>query len=162
MKELKLSQNKITLVDDEEYDVLIKFNWFATLNGNKWYAVVRRFYKPLYLHRYLMSPDRNLYVDHINGDSLDNQKINLRIVQPGVNTQNRSKLKTNTSGYKGVYKKNLHRWAAKIDYNKVQYHLGTFDTKEEAAMAYNKAALQYYGPLANLNVIGVSNANLSI
>jgi HNH endonuclease len=164
MREINLSKNKVTIVDDEDYERLIKLNWYVTLNCNNWYAVIRRFNKPLYLHRYLLSPGKNLVVDHINMNTLDNQKCNLRIVTQGYNIQNKPKLKTNTSGYKGVQIRNdrpSSKYRAKIDFNGKQIYIGSYPTLIEAAKAYDIEALKLYGANANLNFKKEDYENLS-
>lgn len=165
MRELKLSQNKVTLVDDSDYDHLLQFMWYAAFKGGSWYAMVMRNKKPMYLHRYLMCPSKNLVVDHINRNSLDNQRRNLRIVSQGFNIQNRLKLRSNTSGYKGVSRHSnqlTYPWRAKIDFNHKQIYLGVFKDIKDAAKAYDTAALKYYGTNAVLNFPENSSEDSSI
>jgi hypothetical protein len=99
-------------------------------------------------------PSREL--DHHNGNKSDNRIINLRISTQAQNTKNRSKGKNNTSGYKGVYYNKINRkWIAQITINYKVKYLGSFDTAEQAAQAYNKAALEYHGEFAKLNEIPI-------
>ncbi len=105
------------------------------------------------LHRYLMGvKNKTTYVDHINGNPLDNRKCNLRLCDNSQNLGNRAINKKNTSGYKGVsktYGKTPKKWRARIQ-NK---HIGRFYTAEEAAIAYNKMAKKVYGEFAKLNEV---------
>jgi hypothetical protein len=101
------------------------------------------------LHRLLMNCPRNLVVDHINGDSLDNRRENLRICTSKENSQNRKMdSKRNKSGYKGVsFNKQQSIWRAFVA-NKL---IGCFETAEQAAMAYDIAAIKKFGQFAKTN-----------
>ena len=93
-------------------------------------------------------------VDHINGNSLDNRKANLRICTQSQNMINRIKQKNNKSGYIGVclYKGNsINKWRASIMQNKKQISIGYFDNKIDAAKARDTKALELYGEYATLN-----------
>lgn len=115
--------------------------------------------KSFYLHRLIAEriAERPLTskdtVDHINGDTLDNRRENLRLVTPSQNTMNRGKPNTNTSGYKGVSKSAPNTWRAYISFDKKRIHLGSFKTKEDAARAYNQAVPKYHGEFGRLNEI---------
>lgn len=159
-----------TLVDNELYDDLIKYNWIISSNG---YAQ-RRIIKPdgkestISMHRQIMELtfDYSIYVDHKNGNRLDNRKSNLRICSRTENNHNMRISKRNKSGAKGVFhlyieyetKKGISRkdyWRASIMVNKKNIYLGCFpDTKEgfkQAKKAYNDAAKKYHGEFAYLN-----------
>jgi len=91
-------------------------------------------------------------IDHKDRNPLNNRKINLRICTHSQNQMNKNKGKNNTSGYKGVYwHKRNKKWAAHIRFNNKKYHIGYFNKKTEAAMAYNKAAVKHHGEYACLN-----------
>ena len=89
-------------------------------------------------------------VDHINGDVTDNRRSNLREATPSQNGANRRIGADNTSGYKGV-SRDRSRWIAHIKENRVTHTLGSFDTPEDAARAYDDAAVRYFGEYAALN-----------
>lgn len=119
------------------------------------YGFAREDYK---LHRLLLGIVKGFEVDHINRDKLDNRRCNLRLCTRGENNQNKAKAKNQTSKYRGVFwrgnkvnKKNP--WGAYITKMKKWNHLGYFKTEEEAAQAYNKAALEKYGQHAYQNEI---------
>lgn len=105
------------------------------------------------LHRYLM-PDAKV-VDHRNGNRLDNRRGNLRQCAQAENSRNTRLGSNNTSGAKGVTPVPGGRWRARIWVDRKEIHVGTFDTREEAAHAYDKAALELHGEFASLN--GVQN-----
>jgi hypothetical protein len=105
------------------------------------------------LHHFLFGkPPEGMEYDHKNRNPLDNRRENLRLCSLTQNQYNRDIRKTNTSGYKGVCDKNAKRFRARIWHNSRQVHLGYFDTKEEAALAYDVAALKIQGEFACLNL----------
>jgi len=112
----------------------------------------------LRMHQLLMASPRGTHVDHINHDGLDNRKANLRHCTASQNSQNKRIRSDSRSGYKGVTPVG-RKWMAYIGdpqtpaTRKRQIRLGTFATKEEAALAYNKAARELYGVYAQLNDI---------
>lgn len=91
-----------------------------------------------------------LQVDHINRDPSDNRISNLRLATNLQNCANKRIYRNNTSGAKGVSQRSSGRWQAYIKVNYRRIHLGTFDTKEEARAAYQKAAHSAFGEFANL------------
>ena len=92
--------------------------------------------------------------DHINGMRADNRRINLRLTTRTQNLQNLKKKSGTSSQYKGVmWDKERERWMAYITVNRHRIYLGRYATEEEAARAYNKAALEYFGEYARLNAI---------
>lgn len=132
---------------DKEFAHLDKYKWSLSIRG---YVTKDR---GDYLHHMIIGkPQKGKAVDHINRDRLDNRKENLRIVDYFQNAQNISIQKNNTSGYRGVWKKG-NRWQADIKVNYKKLSLGSYATKEEAALAYNKAATEHFGEYAVLNII---------
>ena len=99
-----------------------------------------------------MRAKKGQVVDHINLNTLDNSRNNLRLCDYSSNTTNRKKHKNNTSGYKGVSKAGK-KWKVNISKNGKRYYLGLFSCKKEAALEYNKAALKLHGKFARLNPI---------
>jgi hypothetical protein len=148
MQTIWLTQGYFTLVDDDDYTFLSQFNWH-TLQGKhgKKYAGKGRGGNCLKMHRVIMNTPDDMQVDHKDGDTLNNQKYNLRNCTNAQNTQNSIKHKV---GYKGVrYLGYKGGYMARIK----QIYLGCFETPEEAAIAYNNAAIKYFGEFANLNKI---------
>lgn len=105
-----------------------------------------------FLHRYLMPTAA--YVDHINGNSCDNRRSNLRECTLTQNQGNRKNQINNTSGYKGVsFSKQAKGWKARVNYAKKEYYCGVWSTKELAAEAYNRKASELFGEFAKLNEV---------
>ena len=142
-------------VDDDDLEKLSKFKWVYEAQSG---AVSRCKKKVTYMHRLIMDCPDGMVVDHIDRSRLNNSKSNLRVCTQSQNSKNQSMPKNNTSGYKGVVydgrPENLKkRWQAQIKSNRKNIKLGRFLTKEEAAMAYNEAAILHFGEFAALNVI---------
>lgn len=106
--------------------------------------------KPHRLSRLIAQPERHLVVDHINGDPLDNRRGNLRICTVQQNNWNRKRRPNGSSSFKGVSAVG-GRFTAHIAPNGKMIYLGSFETEEEAARAYDKAAREHYGEFACLN-----------
>jgi hypothetical protein len=103
------------------------------------------------MHRFLIG-EAGLYVDHRNGDGLDNRRANLRSATNSQNQANRGKSKRNKSGFKGVYfHKPAQKFLASIQFEGKLRHLGLFADPIEAAKAYDAAALEYFGQFAKTN-----------
>ena len=148
MRTIKLTQGKEALVDDEDYEFLNQWNWTVSTWG---YSISQKHGEPTkWMHKLLC---KGKFVDHIDGNKLNNQKSNLRSCTKSQNNYNRGPTKANTSGYKGVFSKD-GRWQAKIRAEGKQYVLGTFRTREEAAAAYDQAARELHGEFAYQNLEG--------
>jgi len=103
------------------------------------------------LHRIIMNPPGNLQVDHRNKNPLDNRRTNLRICSNSENQWNRGKTRSNTSGFKGVFRDKRQQkksYRARITANKEIFNLGSFEKPEQAGAAYKRAAKQHHGKFA--------------
>ena len=155
MKEIQLTQGKVALVDDEDFEYLNQWKWCAhKLSKNVFqamhYAGKSNRFRIISMHRVIMNPPSNLIVDHKDHNMLNNQKANLRICTRAQNMYNKLPL----GKYKGAYYKKVGKntyIVARIMYNYKTYHLGYFKTLEEAAHAYDKKAKELFGEFACLN-----------
>lgn len=111
--------------------------------------------KRYYLHRVVSNAKKGQIIDHINHNGLDCTNTNLRFVTTSENAINRKTIQpNNTSGYTGVgFHKSRNKWRAYIQYHNRFIHIGYFDTKEEAALAYNSKALELFGEIAITNIL---------
>jgi len=132
-------------------------SWHINGTGTAWeYATcshqANNVKRSISLHRLITGATRGQTVDHINGDSLDNRRSNLRI---GTNAENIRNMRARggTSKYKGVYLRPDKRWRAHITFNYKKMNLGNHITEESAAIAYNAKATELFGEYARLNVI---------
>jgi len=152
MVEIPLTRGKVAIIDDEDYELVSQYKWYAMKMGNgKLYAASKFNRRVVYMHRLLMLHSI-VEVDHINGLTLDNRRLNLRVVTRSQNSMNKQKQLNSTSKYKGVcWHSRDRRWQARITLDNKTRSLGYFSTEEEAAQAYNLAASNLFGEYAKLN-----------
>ena len=157
MKTIPLTRGFFATVDDKDYWGLAIHRWQSTI-GNRGKVLPTRTTNvdskrtTVYMSREIMGADVGKYVDHINGDTLDNRRINLRLCTNAENLSNRGKPRNNTSGYKGVvYDKRRNKWYAYIGCESKGFRSKDFDSRKDAAQAYDKLALEKHGDFAKLN-----------
>lgn len=146
---LNISKNMKTLIDAEDYERLKKENvlkWNAQIVGKKIYCSRNWNNKKVYLHRYIMNCPDGFCIDHINGDPLDNRKINLRICSFRENARNVIK-----DGFKGVTRTSNGKYQAQIQHKDAHITLGVFHKASEAARMYDLAAALIFKDFAALN-----------
>lgn len=152
MKEIPLTQGKVALVDDEDYEWLIKFKWHYGAKYARISSQDVEMKSMSYMHRIIMKAPAGMLVDHANGDRLDNRKHNLRVCTKSQNEMNSIFQSNNKTGYKGVFwDQNRAKYRSEIGIDGKRVFLGRFDCKHEAARAYNTAAMKYHGEFARLN-----------
>lgn len=144
------SKGRVVLISIEDESIILGHAW--RIKPNKHTSYVRRYEKSkdVLLHRVLMSPPPSLFVDHKNGNGLDNRRENLRLATREQNGMNRLRGKRGKSGFIGVYP-NCGRWRAMVATETKRINIGQFDTPEEAARARDALAVSVYGEFATLN-----------
>lgn len=155
MKEiLIINSNKIALIDDEDYELVARHNWYEFNYNTVTYVKALIDGEFIGMHSIVMPPTLNTTVDHKDHNGLNNQKNNLRLATKSQQNSYRQKFSNNTSGYKGVvYEKSRNAWKATITKDQKTKFLGRFKTVTGAAKAYNIAALEFFGEFAVLNTI---------
>lgn len=158
-KMIPLTQGKHAQVDDQDFERLSRWAWYAVKNKRHrtWYAVRSGLNgSQIRMHREILgvtSPE--IEVDHRDGDGLNNQRFNLRECTQHQNKFNRGLFRSNTTGYKGVvfvkYNNRSYKYRAQLRLNKKLLYFGFYDTPEEAARAYDAAAKECFGEFARLN-----------
>jgi hypothetical protein len=156
--ELVLCTGESLLIDDEDYELISQYTWNAFPCKRTTYARTNSSRKlgkrhTVLLHRLIMNAPEGYEVDHINGNGLDNRKENLRVCTKSGNMRNKqANISHKSSKYKGV---SLHRqankWRVRLSCNGTYIHVGLFSNEEEAAKAYDKVALEYFGEFAKTN-----------
>lgn len=157
MKRIPLTRGLEAIVDDDVYEWASKLKWHAHIGrGGLGSPYAKRKAhgggNSRLLHREIVSADSGQVVDHINGDTLDNRRDNLRICTDSQNKQNVPKRSTSSSKFKGVsWQARDKRWVASIRKERKTRHLGVFRNEEDAARAYDAAARIHFGSFARLN-----------
>jgi hypothetical protein len=148
MQEIQLTKGQVALVDDEDFEWLNRWKWAAGYfkSSNGYYAQRHETrLKVVRMHRIIMGvTDRKIQVDHINHNTLDNRRCNLRLSTVAQNHMNKRKLSNNKSGYIGV-RFHHKKWEAQIMANGMYFYLGCYDTAELASQAYQDASTQLFG-----------------
>lgn len=140
-KAIPLTRGQITIIDKDIYDIIKQYNWHAS--GAKKYYAKRQ--KTLLHHEVLriigIEIPKKHVVDHINGKTLDNRRINLRCVTQKQNSRNSKNIK-NDRGVSIIKNKGKTKWQASITIDNETIYLGIYRKKKKAALAWDKAALQ--------------------
>ena len=148
---VKLTQGQIAIIDAEDLERIGERRWYAAWNPSRQsYTATSTTCTPgksnttVYMHRIIMNAKEGEFVDHINGDSLLDKKSNLRICTPAENARNLPKSSRNTSGTKGLTKRN-GKWIASIRMDGKLKHIGSYDFYEDALTARKDYEQKCYG-----------------
>ena len=156
-----LTKGKYALIDEEDYPLVSPHTWRANTTAHTTYALTH-IRKPegghttLSMHRLIMQPEPDIFVDHIDHNGLNNTRANLRTCTKGQNGYNQRVNKLSSTGYKGVQRMSPSQrirptWHARIVVDGQRVRLGSFQSPEDAARAYDIAALRHFGEFAFLN-----------
>ena len=151
LRTIALTRGKHAIVDAEDYDRLMKHKWTACFNGDKWYAVRNDKGHCVLMHREIMHAPKGKVVDHIDGDSLNNPKFNLRLCSHGENSLNRRPT-GKMSRYKDVTRvKGTNLWRSRASYKGMSIQVGYYKDEIEAARASDLKNIELHGEFAYLN-----------
>jgi len=164
-RRIPLTQGQYAIVDPEDYERLVRLRWRATKSRNTYYAIRsitvsgKRSFEMI--HRVIMKAElkkipyhlrKEVLIDHINHNGLDNRKANLRLATRAQNSRNRRPVGRGSSKYKGVMcRKSDGLFIAEIRAGRQKIYLGCFRSEKEAAKAYDEAAKKYHGEFASVN-----------
>lgn len=158
MKYIKLTRGKYAIVNDEDFEHLNKYKWYAHKSRDTYYAYrgdsLNGKKIVVAMHRQILglSYQDGLETDHRNHNGLDNRRDNIRICTRHQNSLNQLANKNTTSKYKGVSRdKNYKKWHAHIKIHQKSYYIGKFDNEIDAAKAYDIKAKELFGEFAYLN-----------
>ncbi len=151
-----LTMGCIALIDAVDYRRVSAFAWHAKKRPDGRFAAAcnsttKRGQETILMHRFLLKLRTKgmPFVDHVNGDSLDNRRINIRIATPSQNCQNR--LPNRNKRFKGVRRTANGKWQARISNLGITHYLGVFDRQRDALSAYDERAKALYGAFARPN-----------
>lgn len=150
--------DKIVLIDAEDFEKISNFKWHVNYNKKNNYYIQANIYvngkrTTKSLHKIIMGDFKDKIIDHINGNTLDCRKENMRFVTNQENSFNQKVSKNKKSSkHKGIYhNKKLNNWKVLIKYNYKNIYIGVFDTEQKAVNAYNEKAKELFGEYARLN-----------
>ena len=151
MPSITLPTGETVQFDEEDRPLVEGHRWFLSGGYARATAYVEGRKRTVTMHRLILEAGTGQQVDHVNRDKLDNRRANLRLADPSQQKGNTAAYRTNRSGYKGV---SFHRptgtWQAQIQQGSKR-SLGRFRTPEEAARAYDRAAVELFGEFACTN-----------
>lgn len=157
--DIALGKGHVAVIDDEDANLVAGFKWYPMTVEGKVYAAGWKHMPPgrffVHLHRLIANAQPGELIDHVDRDSLNCRRSNLRRGTRQQNSQNRGPArKLCTSRYKGVFLcRQTGRYRARICHNMKQIYLGYFDREEDAARAYNAKAAELFGEFAYLNPV---------
>lgn len=159
-RQIELTQGQVALIDAEDYEKVSQYKWHAAWGERtrSYYAAHSEWVKgsgrprTIRMHRVILDAPDGLMVDHVNHNTLDNRKENLRLCDQAANSANARQRRDSTAPYKGIEQdRTTGRWYAHIKVHGKRIYLGVFDEPVEAARAYDQAARVHFGEYAYTN-----------
>lgn len=159
-REIPLTRGFVAVVDEDDYERFARYKWMALViprpdREDLVYAVreagPRTARTSILMHRSVLGAAADTVVDHVNGNGLDNRRVNLRLASKSLNAANANKprrRRASTSKFKGVYfDSSRRRWSVRVQ----RRFVGRYLSEEEAARAYDRVARDVFGDFARLN-----------
>lgn len=159
MKNIFLTNGLKVIVDDEDYEWLSKYNWYASKNK---YAITKLDGLTKSMHRLILGlTDSKILTDHINGNGLDNRRCNLRPCTPQENLRNMKKFR-GLSKYRGVsWCKQMKKWRVSLSIRGKSTYYGYYEDEEKAARLFDSIIKEKHGDFARLNFPDESNTQIA-
>lgn len=161
-KHIQLKHGTAT-VDEQDFDKIKDYKWSSIFCGKAKapYAVSSHFGKIVYMHRIVVDAKSDQFVDHIDGNGLNNSRDNLRFATTSQNNMNQSKRSDNTSGHKGIsWCPDREKYQVYINIDRKRKSLGRYKTLEEAIYVRDQAVKAHYGEYARDNSSLHQNAEI--
>lgn len=152
------------IVDEQDFDKIKDYKWSSIFCGKAKspYAVSSHFGKIVYMHRIVMGAKSDQFVDHIDGNGLNNSRENLRFATTSQNNMNQRKRSDNTSGHKGIsWCPDREKYQVYINIDRKRKSLGRYKTLEEAIYVRDQAVKAHYGEYSRENSSLPENAEIT-
>jgi hypothetical protein len=147
-----LTKGRMALIDYEDAALIFQRKWYVmTSYDTIFYAATCENGKHLFMHRFILKPPQSQIIDHINGDGLDNRRQNMRLASHSLNAMN-ADYPLGASGYRGVsWNAAKKKWIAVHYGDDDRKQIGSFNTAEAGAQAYDLFVINKLGPTARTN-----------
>lgn len=162
---LKLNfKGRDVFVDKRDWELHSGLSWYISNDGNSDYLKANKGKTSVSFHNLIIEPLDGFVVDHVDGNTLNNLRGNLRSCTPSQNQANQKKqIRKKTSKFKGVYYSKIkNKWIAQIGFKKKHIHIGNYDSEKDAACAYDSLAIELFGTFAKTNILEVGDRKIIV